>query len=132
VQSVFIPFALFIFTCCIAIFLLSDELVILATGHFDKNISNLVKLLIVVPLIVLLNIPAYQILLAYDFKKSYSTILVSGALLNITLNILLCRKFAAYGTAFAVIITELFITIGLYTVIQLKHPKQSLFTNTIN
>jgi PST family polysaccharide transporter len=132
VKSVFIPFAVFIFASCIAVFLFADYLVILATGHFDKNISTIVKLLSVVPLIVLLNIPAYQILLAYNFKKSYSTILVSGAFLNITLNILLSSKFAAYGTAFAVILTELFITVGLYTVLQLKHPNQSLFSNTFN
>ena len=72
-------------------------------------------MLSLVPVIVCLNIPAYQILLSLDLKKSYLRILTLGAVVNFVANIFLADIWGALGTAAAIIITEIFITLGLNT-----------------
>jgi O-antigen/teichoic acid export membrane protein len=52
-------------------------------------------------------------------------ILVLGSLLNILLNILLANLYSANGTAIALIITEIFITVGLYFILKARHRKYS-------
>jgi len=70
-------------------------------------------MLSLVPIIVCLNIPAYQLLLAFDHKKSYLWILTLGTIVNLGANVLLAKLWEAPGTVVAIIITEIFITIGL-------------------
>ena len=67
----------------------------------------------VATVIVCLNIPAYLVLLAANRKKNYLRIFTIGTLLNVLANIILVHFFDATGTVMSVIITELFITIGL-------------------
>ena len=74
-----------------------------------------------VPFVVALNIPANLTVLAYKFKKSYSSIMLAGSVLNISLNLLLAPFFSAEGTAVSVIITEVFITSGLYVILRMNH-----------
>jgi PST family polysaccharide transporter len=128
--SIYIPFALLIFVLSVLLYLFSGQVVLFLAGHPVEAISDLIKMLSFVPFIVMLNIPAYQTLLAYNFKQSYSTILVSGSILNIVLNIFLSYTFAASGTAMAVIITELFITAGLYIVLETRHSRYSLLIHS--
>ncbi len=116
-KRVFIPFAIFIFICCVLLFVFSDNIVVLITGCNIGNISLLVKLLSIVPIIVCMNIPAYQTLLSYNYKKSYSIVLISGAVISIILNFTLAYYYKSYGTAISIIITELFVTMSLYFVL---------------
>lgn len=97
------------------------------TGTLVEEISILIKILSFIPFIVLVNIPAYQTLLAYNFKQSYSAILTIGSVLNIILNFILSYTFSATGTAVAVIITKIFITARLYLVLEVRHSRFSLF-----
>lgn len=67
-----------------------------------------------------MNIPAYQTLLAYNYKNSYSIILIMGAVINIILNFILANFYGANGTAISVLITEFFITAGLIIALKIK------------
>lgn len=86
-------------------------------GFLSKNdvekLSYYIKILIIVPLIVALNIPAYITLLAYNFKQYNARILTAGAFLSILLSLFLVPKLLINGTIWSIIITELFITISL-------------------
>jgi PST family polysaccharide transporter len=73
----------------------------------------LLRILSFVPVIVCLNIPAYQVLLAFDRKKSYFRVLASATGVNLAANLLFCSAWGAVGTTISIIITELFVTIGL-------------------
>jgi PST family polysaccharide transporter len=126
-MSVYTPFALLIFIVSVLLYLFSEHVVLFLAGYPIDDVSHLIKMLCFVPFIVTLNIPAYQTLLAYNFKQSYSAVLVTGSVLNVALNIVLSYTFAAPGTAIAVIITELFITMGLYVILETKHARYSLF-----
>jgi PST family polysaccharide transporter len=97
----------------------------MVTGHYIPEVRLLLQLISFIPMIICINIPAFQTLLAYNLQKSYMIILVLGSLLNILLNILLANLYSANGTAIALIITEIFITVGLYFILKARHRKYS-------
>lgn len=113
-KKILIPFSLLIFVICLGVFIFSGNIVFLLLNKQDQDISLLMKILSTVPIIVVLNIAPYQTLLAYNQKKTYSKIIIYGAILNITSNIILSNLYGAIGTAISIIITELFITIAFY------------------
>jgi polysaccharide transporter, PST family len=129
-KTIYVPFAGLILLLCTMIYFFSKEIVVFLAGQDISEIIYLMKMLSFVPFIVLLNIPAYQTLLAYNQKSSYSLILTIGSLTNFILNVWLASSISATGTALAVIITESFITIGLYVILELKHSQYSLFINS--
>lgn len=115
-----IPFLGIISAMCLFLFVFAGKIVFLMTGNYYAEIVILVRILSFVPFIVSLNIPAYQTLLAFNFKNTYSTILIIGAFVNVSLNFTLASNFSSYGTAISIVITELFITIGLIIAMRLK------------
>lgn len=121
-KKVYIPFLFLITLFCILAFVFSEPIVLFFTGANNGYIELLIKVLSFVPLIVALNIPANQLLLAYNLSKRYSFVLVIGSCLNLLLNSILSFYFTALGTAAAVIITELFITISLYFALGNRNP----------
>ena len=125
-RKIFIPFASFIFICCLSLFLFPDEIVFFIARKNELAISNLLKIFSFAPFIVCLNIPAYQTLLAYNLKKSYTIIVTIGSILCICMNIILAYLFQAIGTVVAILITETFITLGLYLILELKYKNYSL------
>lgn len=65
------------------------------------------------PLIAMLNIPAYQKLLAYNEKNAYSMILISGAVVSVGLALTLVPLFSVWGMVATVLITTAYTTVGL-------------------
>lgn len=112
-RNIYGPFLLIVFLGCSIVFIFSPQIISL----FTKNESDIpiltLRILSFVPFIVCLNIPAYQILLALDLKRSYLRVLTLGAIVNLAVNIVFADMWGAFGTATAIIITEIFITIGL-------------------
>lgn len=115
-----IPFLAFIFILCFLLFVFAEKIVFLMTGNTIHEIILLIRILSFVPFIVAMNIPAYQTLLAYNYKNSYSIILIMGAVINIILNFILANFYGANGTAISVLITEFFITAGLIIALKIK------------
>jgi len=95
------------------VFIFSPQILYFFIGHKHESSSFLLRVMCIATVIVCLNIPAYLVLLATNHKKSYLRIFTYGTILNIMANILLVPFFDAIGTVFSVILTELFITIGL-------------------
>lgn len=112
-KKYFMPFWFFISILCLAVFLLADFLPIFLIGKNSEMLSTLIRILIVSPVIVCLNVPFYQTLLAYNFRKSYAKVMILASILSIILNIGLGYIGGAYGTAVTIIITEVFVTAGL-------------------
>lgn len=112
-RQFYLPFFLLVVAGCGIIFTLSPQII----SFFLKDGSTLpvvlLRILSVVPVIVCLNIPAYQILIALEHKKSYLRILGLATVINIVTNILLVNIWGAVGTAISILVTELFITAGL-------------------
>jgi polysaccharide transporter, PST family len=112
-KKIYFPFLLLILAGCSLLFILSPQVVhFFLTGQTALSVS-LLRMLSFLPVVVCLNIPAYQLLVAFNRKKSYLKIFSLATIINIGINILLVNSLGATGTALSIIITELFITAGL-------------------
>jgi len=108
------PFLLLVILGCAGVFFFSPWVISVLMGNRRSGMPVLLlRILAFVPVVVCLNIPAYQVLLAFDRKKSYLRILTSATVLNLLVNLLLCRIWGPVGTTLSIIVTELFVTCGL-------------------
>lgn len=112
-KKIYLPFLFLMIVFCTGIFIFAPYIIPIFLSGSSQLPVLLLKMLSFVPIIVCLNIPAYQLLLAFNKKRSYAGILSLGTLINITLNLMLCSAWGAVGTVISIIITELFITFGL-------------------
>lgn len=113
IKQLYFPFLLLVFLGSCILFFFSKQIVYLFIGNESLLPALLLRLLSFVPVIICLNIPAYQLLLAFDHKKHYVRVITLGTVVNLVTNISLVNVWGATGTAISIIITELFITAGL-------------------
>jgi PST family polysaccharide transporter len=130
-KKYFYPFLLIILVLCLVLFVMAEPLTVFLAGRAVPGISFAIRLLSFVPVIICLNIPAFQTLLAYNFQKSYMIVLATFSVLNIILNLVLAPIFSMTGTAMSIILTEIFITAGLYLVLITRHKQQSIINPRI-
>jgi len=130
-KKYFYGFCTMMIVLCGALFLLAEPITVFFAKETVPETILAIRLLSFVPIIICLNIPAFQILLAYNFQRNYMLVLVGGSLLNVVLNLFLAPAFSMTGTAISIIITEIFITAGLYIALTLIHKKQTI-TNLTN
>lgn len=112
------------FVLSLLIFLLAEVVVkILLGGQYLESIKVL-RILSFLPFIVgLSNIFGIQTMLTFDYKKAFSNILIIASLINITLAFILVPFFFHIGIAFAVVISETFVTIVMFVYLQRKGIK---------
>lgn len=112
------------FVLSLLIFLLAGVVVkILLGGQYLESIKVL-RILSFLPFIVgLSNIFGIQTMLTFDYKKSFSNILIIASLINITLAFILVPFFFHIGIAFSVVISETFVTIAMFVYLQRKGIK---------
>ena len=113
-RKIYVPFLMLVTFASSMVFMFSPQILYFFIGHqYDYSVF-LLRVLCIAVVLVCLNIPSHLILFAADYKKSYLKIFSIGTLLNILANLLLARYFDATGTVASVIITELFISAGLF------------------
>lgn len=112
-RKIFLPFLLATIAGSLLMFVFAPQIIAIFIKDGSQVPVLLLRIFSVVPLIVCLNIPAYQLLLAYDQTKSYMKVYALATVLNIIANIFLVNTWGAVGTVISVIITEIFITAGL-------------------
>jgi polysaccharide transporter, PST family len=120
------PFIILVGVGSTVLFVFAPFILHLLFKSQPPHLVLVLRILAFVPLIVALNIPAFQTLLAHNLQRSYMLILASGSVLSIVLNIALASTFSMTGTAISVLITELFITTGLYLILQKRHQEHAL------
>ena len=113
VYLLFIPLG--VVTC-----LFAKEIIYLFSGSVLEQPIGLLYIMSAIPLIVALNIPATQALIAYKLNRSYATITISGGVINLFLNIILVSIFMANGAAWAALLTEICVTTVIYITISRK------------
>lgn len=118
-RSVYVPFLLLMLLAGILLFSFSSFIISFFLGQHSGNAVLLLRLFCLGPIIVCLHIPASQLLMAADHKKSYLRVLSWGTVVNVSCNLLLVQVWGSTGTTISVLLTELFITVGfnreLYT-----------------
>lgn len=113
-RQVYVPFLLLVVLGCAIVFFFSAQIMHLLIGHASAYSAFLLRMLCIAAVIVCLNIPAYLVLFAGDHKKNYFKVFTIATILYLGANVMLARFFDATGTVVSVIITEFFITAGLY------------------
>ena len=114
-KKYFIAFAGFITLVSLFLFFGSKTITGFFTqGNSSNSVSLLLKLAAIIPLFVCLNIPAYQILILCNRKKIYTGVLISASLLSLALFSFLIPIYQAFGAMYAIIITELYVTVALW------------------
>ena len=91
----------------------------------DPQTAFLLRVLCLALVIVCLHMPAALLLLAGNHKNEYMKIFTLGLLVCLVSQFLLAANFKAMGTVIAVLITESFITAGLYLQLRTVYKKQS-------
>ncbi len=109
---------MFLFAKNICIFFSKTEI--------DQTITY-IRWFSIVPLIVALNIPAYQSLIINDHKKSLAIVIIFGALISVSLNVLLIPYFSAAGSVISIISTEIFVTLGLHSALKFRYKEYRIF-----
>jgi polysaccharide transporter, PST family len=114
----------------VLIFYFAPFIVFVFTHGYNAEIIYFIRLYALLPLIIALNIPAYQSVIIYKIQAGYGKVLISGAVINIICNAFLAKAYGAFGTIASIYITEIFITIGLYYILENFNAKYSLFKST--
>jgi PST family polysaccharide transporter len=113
-RQTYFPFLMCVIGGCGLVFILAPQILHLFIGNKSVHSLFLLRVMCLVVIIICMNIPACLVLLAANGKKGFLKIIMIGTFLNITSNIVLVQFFDEKGTAFSIVITELFITVGLY------------------
>jgi PST family polysaccharide transporter len=123
------PMVVFMLILSSSLYLFSNQIIWLIFQRDVPEIAFLLKFMSFIPFIASVNVPANQVLLAYNFNKSYTRVMLSASILNLILNFLLTILLKAIGSAITITVTELYIAISLHLFLHIKHPPYSLFYN---
>ncbi len=107
--------------------LLATPITTLMIGEAAPEAAFYLRLLLLVPLLIMFNIPPSQVLLAFGFNRTYQNIFLAAALLNLLLNLLGAYYFGATGTSAGMILTHIFLTSTLYIGIRQYHHERFVF-----
>lgn len=109
------------------LFFQAEWVVELIAGKAIPEVVPLLKIMAFIPLVVAINIPAFQALLIQGEKKAYASVLISGAMLNILLTVIALQFYDLNAVAWSLLVTEIWITTGLHLVLWKKAPSLSVW-----
>lgn len=108
------PFTFLVALLCGAIALFATQII----GYFLKNPNEIavqaLQLAAVIPLIVFLNIPYFQLLIINNHAKAYTNTLISAGAAMVILASVMIPLLGIAGAVLALIITECAVTLALY------------------
>ena len=98
----------------ILIITFANPIVQLLVGkEYPKSISIL-QIIALLPFIIYLsNMFGVQGLLNLRKKKEFTTIIIMGSVISIALSFLLVPSYGSFGSAFSVLVTEIYVTLGM-------------------
>jgi O-antigen/teichoic acid export membrane protein len=82
-----------------------------------------------IPFVVGLNMVPYMTFMVFGKQKNITSIMIFSVLLNVFINSILSKKFGIYGMATGIYITELFISISLWSILTFKFPNLNFMNN---
>ncbi|WP_207425346.1 flippase [Pedobacter sp. SYSU D00535] len=115
----FTPFiTIFTTLAGIGIYLTAPWIVQIFYGSEFKQAATVLRILCFIPMIIALsNLFGVQTMINLKMDKSFFRITLLGAIVGLGLNFFLSKQMGAIGTAWAWLLTELIITISMWTVL---------------
>lgn len=99
----------------LAIYLFSDFIVYLLIGKNSDEVSNILKIFSILPVIICCaNVLAILTLLPFSYNKAYGLIYAIGGVISIVITYALGSVYQSIGVAVSVVFTELLITISMH------------------
>lgn len=97
------------------VFIFSREIVIVILGQNYLSSLPVFRVILFLPIIILIsNIYGIQVMLNLGYKKEFFKVIFYAGIGNLVLSFVLVPKFYAIGTAFAVTITEIIVSLGMW------------------
>jgi polysaccharide transporter, PST family len=127
-KMVYIPFIILIGLICLTIFTFATQIVILFSGSPYTETINYLMLLAFMPLIIGLNVPAHQILLAFNKEKQGSQVFNIALLFSLVISTPLSYLYGGVGAALSAISIQLFLTISLHWTLAARNPSLSIWS----
>lgn len=108
---------------CLIIFLFADSLIRLATGTESLEAINILKILTIFPFIVMLNVPASQLITINEKQKYIAYALNFFGIFGLISCYVFTQEYGTTGAACTAVITQFFLTLSLYHILRIKIPK---------
>ncbi|MCH7826365.1 MAG: flippase [Bacteroidetes bacterium] len=110
------------FFISLIVFLFSSQICLIVLGEGYSNSIPILRIISWLPfLIYLSNIFGLQLMLNLGFKKAFAKIILIAAFINVALSFIIVPVYYAIGTAVAVTVTEIFVTLATYLYIKRKN-----------
>lgn len=112
-RSYYLPFLGMVLAGSFILFCFPRPIIgIFLSDHQDISASYL-RIMSFAPFIICLNIPAYQLLIALDEKRTLFAVFISGTIINLIMNLCIVRTYGPVGTSIIILATECLVTAGL-------------------
>jgi PST family polysaccharide transporter len=96
------------------LFIFADPLIYFLLGADYQKSVMILKIMAFLPLLIALsNIYGIQTMLNLGYKKAFSRIVVSGAILGVGLSLVLVPMYEGLGSAFTMLVVEVFVTLSM-------------------
>ncbi len=106
----------------ILLFIFSEQIVLLVVGEEYFKSIIILKILSVLPFIIFAsNVAGIQTMVNLGFKREFANIIIIAGVLNIILSFILVPIYFELGSAVAVVITELVVTIKMLNFLKRKN-----------
>lgn len=113
---------------CSLVFIFAKDIGYYFSKESFTEVALLVRIMCFLPIpILLLNTSPYVVFLAQRMDSVNSRVIITGAVIGLLTNLILSYFFSAMGSAFSIIITELFVGISLTLILKNKFPEKSLY-----
>jgi O-antigen/teichoic acid export membrane protein len=106
------------------IYIFSTDVVSYFTKTDVVQISQMLKIAVLIPFLLSISISLKQILLAFNFQQFYIKVTMILVVLNLIAIVLLMSVFKIYGVLFAIIFTEILTIVIYYLVLKEKLKQQ--------
>jgi polysaccharide transporter, PST family len=90
---------------------------ILLGAKFEPAIPLLRVLVLLIPLLALSNVLGIQWMVPLGLDRAFNTIIMIAGFINLVLAITFTQQFGLMGMAWAVVLSETFVTLGMYAVL---------------
>ena len=96
-------------------FVFSEDIILIVLGKGYMNSLPIFRIILFLPIIILLsNIYGIQVMLNLGYKKEFFKVIFYAGIINLILSFILVPRYLATGTAIAVTITEIIVTLGMW------------------
>lgn len=121
VRNTFFPLFILMTLVCIGLWIVAPLFIELLYGaKFLPSIAVL-RVVCVLPLIIgMSNLLGMHTMINLRMDRAFFSVTAVGSVIGVALNVLLIRKFEHLGAAYALVITELYITLAMYGYLRYK------------